>query len=141
MPMVILLPRTGRSPFQLYLISLVTLAGIGIMLNLSNNAIMDAMGEPYATVWGIFLTLGGALILLGVYWPKEAITGLVIERSGLVALGGACFIWSVLVVWKVHTNGLFSALLTFGLALACVAQWRWINKSVNRVIKAIDDNR
>jgi hypothetical protein len=99
------------------------------------------MDEPYATIWGTFLTLGGFLILLGIYWPKDKITAMLIERSGLVALGGASFIWSVLVVWRVHMAGLFSALLTFGLFLACVAQWRWIDTNVSRVIKAIDDNR
>jgi hypothetical protein len=98
------------------------------------------MGEPYATIWGSFLTVGGALILLGIYWPKNTITGMLIERTGLVALGGACFIWSIAVVYKVHWNGLFSALLTFGLFLACLAQWRWIDKNVTRVIKAIDGN-
>lgn len=141
MPMVVLLPRTGRSPFQIYLISLVLIGGIGIITNTSQNTVTQAMGEPYATIWGIFLTLGGLLILLGVYWPREAITGLIIERSGLVLLGGACFIWSILLIWRIHTNGLFSALLTFGLSLACLAQWRWINKSINEVIKAIDGNR
>lgn len=114
---------------------------IGMATSISRNMITQAMGEPYATIWGWCLVLGGSSILLGVYWPKDQITGLIIERSGLVLLGGACLIWSVMVVWKTHTNGLFSAVLTFGLFLACLAQWRWINKGVNRVIKAIDDNR
>lgn len=139
--MVLILPRTGRSPFQLYLVGLVLLGGFGIATSISRNMITQAMGEPYDTIWGWCLVLGGSSILLGVYWPKDQITGLIIERSGLVLLGGACLIWSVMVVWKTHTNGLFSAVLTFGLFLACLAQWRWINKGVNRVIKAIDDNR
>lgn len=139
-PMVVILSRTGRSPFQLYLVGLVLVGGLGIVTNTSNNAITQAMGEPYATIWGLFLTLGGILILLGIYWPKDAITGLIIERAGLVALGGASLIWSILVVWRVHLNGLFSALLTFGLFLACLAQWWWIDQNVNRVIKAVNDN-
>lgn len=94
------------------------------------------MGNPYNVIWGLFLTIGGFLCLLGIYWPKSPITGMLVERSGLVALGGASFIWSILVVWKVHTNGLFSALLTFALFLACLAQWRWINKNVGKIIKA-----
>ena len=139
MPMVVLLPRTGRSPFQLYLILLVTVAGIPLMLGASTNNITDAMGHPESNIWGGALLLGGLLILVGVYWPKNLITGMLIERTGLVGLGGACLIWSVLVVWRVHSNGLWSAALTFGLFVACLAQWRWINKRVNRVIKAIND--
>ena len=139
MPMVVILPRTGRSPFQLYLVSLVLLAGIGITTNVNRNTITESMGEPYSTFWGLFLTIGGALVLIGIYWPTTSNTGLVIERSGLVALGGASLIWSILVIYKTHTVGLFSALLTFGLFLACAAQWFWIEKNVNRVVKAIND--
>jgi hypothetical protein len=133
--------RTGRSPFQIYLIALVLLAGVGILTGLSNNPITESMGKPYSTMWGVFLSIGGFLILLGIYWPKDKITGMLIERSGLVALGGACLIWSILVLWRVQLNGLFSATLTFGLFLACLAQWFWINGDVNRVLKVIDDNK
>lgn len=139
--MVFILPRTGRSPFQLYLVALIVLGGIGILTNVSKNPITDAMGETNTTVWGVFLTLGGLLVLTGIYWPKDTITSLIIERSGVIALGGASLIWSISVLWKVHSNGLFSSVLTFGLFLACLAQYRWLNKNVNSVIKAIDEHR
>lgn len=140
MPMVMLLPRTGRSPFQLYLISLILLAGLGILTGVSNSTITEAMGKPYSIIWGIFLTIGGFFILLGIYWPRNTVTGMLIERSGLVALGGACLIWSVLVIWRVQLNGLFSAMLTFGLFLACLAQWRWIDQNVKEVMKVINEH-
>lgn len=138
-PTVILLPRTGRSPFQLYLLALIILSGLATMLGISENPITDEMGDPYTSFWGFFLSIGGVLSLAGIYWPKSPITGMLIERTGVVALGGASFIWSFLVIWRVQLNGLFSASLTFGLFLACIAQWYWINKNINRVIKAIDD--
>ena len=91
-------------------------------------------------MWGAFLVIGGAFCLLGIYWPKDPITGMLIERTGLVALGGACLIFSGFIVWRVQWNGAFTALLTFALFLACLAQWRWINKNVKKVIKAIDEH-
>lgn len=138
-PTVILLPRTGRSPFQLYLLALIIISGFATTLGFADNAITDQMGEPYTTLWGFFLTGGGVLSLTGIYWPKNPISGMLIERTGVVALGGASLIWSVLVIWRVHWNGFFTASLTFGLFLACIAQWYWINKNVNKVMKAIDD--
>lgn len=139
MPTVVIIPKTDRSPWQLYLLIMITASGAALMLDISQNAVTDAMGHPYTSVWGFFLTIGGFLSLLGIYWPKDPITGMLIERTGLVALGGASLIWSVLVIWRVHLNGLFSATLTLGLFLASCAQWFWINKNVNKVIKAIDD--
>jgi hypothetical protein len=121
------------------LLGLITVSGIPLALGISQSAITRAMGTPYTNFWGIFLFLGGLLSLIGIYWPKDPITGMIIERAGVVALGGASFIWSFLVIWRVQLNGLFSATLTFALALACWAQWRWINKNVNSVIKAIND--
>jgi hypothetical protein len=137
--MVIILPRTGRSPFQLYLMGLLTLSGLAMMSGISHSPITDAMGKTSTYVWGAFLFLGGFSSLLGVYWPRNPVTGMLIERTGVVALGGSSFIWSVLVVWRVHLDGLFSSALTFALFLACLAQWRWINKNVNIVMKAIHD--
>lgn len=137
-PTVIIFARTNRSPFQLYLLGLITVAGLLISVGLSDNPIYAAMGW-YSVVWGIFLTAGGFLSLLGIYWPRNPITGMLIERSGLVALGGASLIWSILVVWRVQLDGVISAFLTLALFLACRAQWKWINKNVNTIIKAIDE--
>lgn len=132
---VFIFARNNRSPFQLYLLGLITISGLAILTGISDNSITESMGSPYNAIWGTFLTVGGFLCLLGIYWPRNPITGMLIERSGVVALGGASLIWSTLVVWKFQTNGLFTALLTFALFLACLAQWRWINKNVGKVIK------
>jgi hypothetical protein len=135
MPMVVIFPRQNRSPFQLYLLGLITLAGLMIVFGLSDNPIYESMG-PYSTYWGIALFIGGSLSLLGIYWPKNPFTGMLIERSGLVALGGASLIWSILVLWRVQLDGIMSGSLTFALFLACLAQWRWVNRNVDKVMKA-----
>jgi hypothetical protein len=54
----------------------------------------------------------------------------------LVALGGASLIWSILVLWRVQLDGIMSGSLTFALFLACLAQWRWVNRNVDKVMKA-----
>ena len=139
MPLVVVnTPR--KSPFQVYLLALITLSGIPIAIGLSDNAITREMGEPYSTIWGFFLFIGGLLGIVGLYWPKDLFTGILIERSSLVALGGSSLIWAVLVVWRVQLNGLFSASLTFGLFLACLAQFRYLNRQVNKVMKAVKDD-
>lgn len=138
MPTIVVLSERKRSPFQLYLIGLITVAGLSIMIGISDNPIYKAMGG-YSVVWGAFLFIGGTLQLLGIHWPRSTFTGMLVERSGLVAVGGASLLWSILVVWKVHLTGLFSAILTFALFMACLAQWRWVNKNVSRIIKAVNE--
>lgn len=138
MPKIVIIDRRDQSPFQLYLIGLITISGIALMMGLSDNPINKAMGS-YSVVWGGFLFIGGVFNLLGIYWPKSIFTGMLIERSGLVALGGASLIWSILVILKVQWTGLLSATLTFALFLACLAQWRWVNKNVSKIIKATNE--
>lgn len=131
--------RGGRLPFQIYLLVLVTLAGIPMIFGVSTSAIIEQMGKPESNIWGAFLFIGGASNLIGLYWPKNTITGMFIERSGLIALGGAALIWSVLVVWRLHLAGAFSATLTFGLFLACLAQYKFVNKQIKSIIRVTDD--
>lgn len=128
-----------RSPNHSFLIGLVGLTGLLISLGVSDNRVIIAMGEPYATIWGIFLTLGAIITLVGTYWRGEVITGFLVERSGLILLSSGCFLWAILILFRIHLDGLFSAVLTFGFASTCYMQMRWINKNLDKVLKAISN--
>lgn len=126
-----------RSPNHTFLIGLVGLTGILIALGVSDNRVIIAMGDPYATIWGIYLTLGSVITLVGTYWRKDIITGFLVERSGLILLSSGCFLWAILILLRIHLDGLFSAVVTFGFASTCYMQIRWINKNLDRVMRAI----
>lgn len=130
---------SDRSPFKICLLILVTVAGIPLMLGISQNRITDQMGQPYANIWGGALSLGGLLNLIGTYWQWRVLRGMFIERSGNILLGGAAFIWSILVIWKTGTDGILSAFFTVALAIACAAEVRRINKQVKKVLEIINE--
>lgn len=128
-----------RSPNHSFLIGLVGLTGILIALGVSDNRIIIAMGEPYATIWGILLTLGAIITLSGTYWRGEVLSGFLVERSGLILLGSGSILWAILVLLRIHMDGLFSAVVTFGFASTCYMHIRWLNTNLNKVIRAINN--
>lgn len=126
-----------RSPNHSFLIGLVGLTGFLISIGVSDNRIIIAMGEPYSTIWGTYLTLGSIITLVGVYWRRNVITGFLVERSGLILLSSGSFLWAVLILYKLHLEGLFSVVLTLGFSSTCYIQIRWLNKNLDRIMKAI----
>lgn len=140
MPLIIVDPTMWRrSPFQLFLLLLTLVAGIPIMLGVADNQVTEAMGSPYAFLWGLFLTIGSVFSLIGSLWPAAPETGMLIERTGLVALAGASFVWVVLVFSRIGWPAAYSGLLTLGFGIACAAQIFWIEKNINRIIQILEE--
>lgn len=141
MPVIIVAPlKWTRSPLQIFLLILCVFSGLLIMTNHSESQVIHSMGEPWSTLWGAFLLLGSLIALLGIYW-KNQITGMLIERSGIVLLGGASLIWPILVLSKIGWAGIIAAIFTLGFSAACVWQVAYINHHMNLILHAINKSK
>lgn len=139
MPVIIVAPvRWSRSPLQIFLLSLVLVTGLLIAFGISRNAVTKDMGEPWATAWGIFLSIGAVVSLIGAFW-KNKITGMLIERSGILLLGLTSVIWPVATVAVTGLNGLYSSTITMIFAGSCFFQVKYINEHINLILQAIND--
>lgn len=137
MPTVIITPiRWSRSPIQSFFLFLLMVSGILIALNLSRNAITRDMGEPWASIWGGILAVGSAVALVGAYWPLKT-TGMLIERSGVLLLGGGSLYWAFMIFKRNEFDSLFTELIVILFAIACFVQVRYINKHMNLILEAI----
>lgn len=138
MPVIVLTPpRWSRSPLQVFLLCLCVITGILITANISRNPVTREMGEPWATVWGLSLCVGASVALTGSFW-KNKITGMLIERSGILLLGAVSLIWPILVIYVTGFNGLFSSVATLFFSISCFFQVRYINKHINLILEAIN---
>lgn len=139
MPTIIVTPvRWSRSPIQTFFLGLIAVTGILIAANVSRNAITQEMGEPWASIWGIFLFTGSTVSLLGAYW-KDRVTGMLIERSGIFLLGLASLTWPFGILLRVGIDGLFSAVITLAFSISCFVQVAYINKHMNLILDALKD--
>lgn len=86
-------------------------------------------------VWGISLTLGGGLTLSGILWRhlnvNRFVSGLYVERSGLLMLGTSAAAF-VLVVWfYAGAPSLFVAAIYGAFIAACVSRTRSIGMEIS----------
>lgn len=139
MPVIIVAPiRWTRSPLQIFLLAITFISGIVIIINKSESKVIQSMHEPWATIWGCCLVVGALIALAGAFW-KNKITGMLIERSGTVLLGGASFLWPIAVIKYAGLSALYPATITLVFSGACIWQVAYINHHMNLILKAIDD--
>jgi hypothetical protein len=131
--------RFTRSPFQIFILLLCILAGYNFVVNgEGSDIIKESMKEFYVKSWGTALIIGAILSLLGSMWRGKLDTGLLIERSGLYAMGGMAIIYGVLILLFAGTDASLAALTTAGFGGFCFAQVRYINKVINTYITQLE---
>lgn len=129
----------SRHPFETYLLCLAAVSGVPLLFGKANSGSMAAaMPEPAVLAWGAMLVLGSLLALVGLYWHGKSATGLLLERTGLVGVGGAAIIFSAVALLSVGLDATFSACITAGFGLACFAQARRISHRIRLVLNRID---
>lgn len=133
--------EASRHPFETYLLLLAAVSGLPLLFGRPNSASIAAtLPPPLVAGWGAMLVLGSLLALVGLYWRGRKSTGLVLERTGLVGVGGASIVYagSVLLVAPGFT-GAFAACITAGFGVACLIQARRIAARLRSAIQQMDN--
>ncbi len=113
----------SRHPFETYLLATATVSGLPLVIGRVNSAsISTALPGELVIAWGTMLVVGSAMALVGTYWRGRRITGLVLERAGLVGVGGAALVYACVALLAVGLDAAFSACITAGFGAACFAQ-------------------
>ena len=138
MPVVIVTPmKWSRSPLQLFLLLLILTAGLTILFGQSQNKVIIEMGSLWSSIWGGTLVISSIVCLAGSYW-KDRISGMFIERSGTILLGGSSFLWPILVLINVGIDGAYTAVSTFIFSAFCFWHVVYINRHIHLILNAID---
>lgn len=130
--------EASRHPFETYLLALAAVSGLPLLVGQPNSGtINESLPPSVVATWGAMLVLGSSAALAGTYWRGRRSTGLLLERTGLVGVGGAAVIYALLAVANVGTQALFSACITAGFGFACFAQARRISARIRAVLHQI----
>lgn len=107
-----------QHPFEVFLGGLCVLSGLPLVLATQPDPASLTATLPWWIVkaWGIELTLGGALIVLGVIWPRMRYA----ERAGLTLLAPAAGLYALAIFVNVGRSGLVAASIVLAFALACL---------------------
>lgn len=128
--------EASRHPFETYLLLLAAVSGVPLMFGKPNSASIAAT-LPHTLVvgWGVMLVIGSTLALIGLYWRGRSSTGLVLERAGLIGVGGASVVYASSVMLSAPGfTGSFAASITVGFGVACFVQARRISARLRTAI-------
>jgi len=137
--MVIL--RSGRSPFEIFMLAACVLAGIAGLITprASSNAISMLLPDWQLIAWYWGLVVSGSIGLLGIAGKRA--TALLVERIGLATLSCLTLAYSIAVVDAAGLRGAFAAGITAAFAVACVGRCWQIGADLKLVSRGAVEGR
>lgn len=143
---------SARHPFEQFVLFLGTVAGLPLLFGAPEPGSTSALLGPIMVhLWAWLLAGGCAVAFIGSWWDRtarldrfirrwrpRATSALLIEQTGLVALGGSCVVYVYgIVVSPAGVGGrLISVALVFGLGLAAIWRARQIRRWVAFTVAA-----
>jgi len=130
-------PLTGvtpsRHPFQFWVLFFLGLSGATVAFNLGQpGSLTELMPQIVVRTWGATVMLGG-IVGIAAGWWKDRITGLLLERIALAAVGGMTGVYGFVLMGVAGGVGIFSGFLALSVTVASF--WRIIH--VNRELKVL----
>jgi hypothetical protein len=124
---------SARNPFELLLLVLGLVSGLPLLWGApAPGSAAELLGPVLVHVWAYMLVLGCLTALAGVWWTwparwihhlhPRAVTGLLIEQVGLVAVGVGTLVYGIGIVALDSQGRGLAAGISFGYGLACF--WR-----------------
>lgn len=128
-----ILVRSGRNPFEVWLLVACVVVGIVGLVQPSStsNAITSLLPGWEVVTWYAGLAGGGAVSLFGVF--GSGLTALLVERVGLIILTCLTLAYSIAVVTQIGFRGALPALFTGLFAVACAVRFVHITTDLKRM--------
>lgn len=88
-------------------------------------------------LWGLLLTFGGVSVMAGILWrhyqPAKFISGLWLEQAGIIMLGSAVLIFTIVVILYGKTSSVFTSSINGAFIAACLSRIVAIRKEIGIV--------
>ena len=114
--------RYPPDPRALFILALCVVSGLPLLIAGAVPGSIESQLDPFwVIVWGLMLTVGSLLSLVGMAWQSP--TGVVTEQVGSVALGVACVVYAAAIWGATEWSGSVPEGIIIGLGGASF--WRW----------------
>ena len=125
-----LLIRQGRNPYEVTVAIAIVALTVYAALNghSTSKSVEVAMGRSQQLAWTGLSSVGALITLAGLFWPRQPMTGLFIERAGQLMLAGAVAAYMV-VLCTVSTFERSGLVMGLGSAVAIGAVLRVVTIS------------
>lgn len=132
--------RAGRHPFQTFMLALCVISGIPLAFGQETASSVQSLLPGFMAIgWGISLSLGAVVALVGSYWPREGYaTALTLERIGLLIVGPAALVYGFIIALFAGLGGLVSMCIIIAFGGSCILRARDIGCVFHRAIAAVE---
>lgn len=135
-------PMGDPNPFEAYLLGVCALQGWSVLAGAASpNALYSLLNPGLRLAWGLLLVVGGVASVVGLYWPRNPITGIEIKRVGLIATGTASLAYGI-ALFMFGPQGYVAGSLSLAFAVACATRvvqvTRRIRGNRRRIVAARD---
>lgn len=113
-----------RNALELYLLAFAITTGLATFLRPAR----DGLPGWIQLIWAGVLIGGGLVSLLGMLW-HDSVTGILINRAGLIVTGTGAIAYSI-PIWFV--SGLYATVVTLGFGVAAYARAGQITQQLRR---------
>lgn len=125
-----------RNSLAVFLLIMSFVSGALFLVGVPSSGGIEAeLPRAASLTWGAVLAFGSGCVLLGMFWQGDRRTGLLLKRTGFLALVVASGVYSATLVLLIGVRALLSASVVLGYGWACAHQWRRVNRTVIRIVR------
>lgn len=126
----------SRHPFQFWVLAACLFAGVVNLVTRPDTAFAESVPYIVTVIWGLLLSCSSLLGLVSAWW-SDRITGLLMERAALTALGIGAVSYGLFLILVVGSIATFPGSLTFGVGVASLWRVRHINREISVLTRLI----
>jgi hypothetical protein len=114
--------RYPPDPRALFILSLCVFVGVPLIFaNATPGTIAAKLDAVWVVVWGLMLSAGSLLALVGAL--RQTVNGVILEQVGSVSVGFACVIYGTAIWLAIGVAGSVPIVIVAGWGVSCF--WRW----------------
>jgi|SRR6266705_2800855 len=130
--------RYPPDPRAVFILALCVISGVPLIFaSATPGSIASQLNATWVVIWGVMLTLGALVNLIGTL--RLDVNGVILEQIGSVAVGGASVLYAVAIFTTVQWKGAVPAAIILGLGVSCFWRYGQLQALLHRAEKAATD--
>lgn len=119
-----MLPTMARNELEVFLLGLCVVSGLTRLLEPEH---IPHVPPVITAGWYLLLVVGGSVAVSGLYW-RDAVTGALLNRAGLILVGTGAYVQAGLVGHALTGPALLSAAILVLFGVACHSRARTVSR-------------
>ena len=118
-------PAEPKNPFEVFILVWIALASASFTTgDPGSRSLQQALPERAVILWGACAMIGAVMALVGILVQKWTNDGLVLERTGIILVGGAAAVYGYVIYNEAAQIADVRYIVAVQIALSMASLWR-----------------